>query len=166
VGLSAASLDPPEGLDEPDRQVARWSSAFGEGLAVLAAAGSCDADPVGAGPDSLLRYWKEGLAQFPEDLAAVDAFFNGILDQSIEKIDRAGFEFFGVRGPWYTVGWKMWTLVEQEFGRPALVEAMPRMPRLLLLYAEAARRRNATGADPAWPLWSEPVLAACRRAAG
>ncbi len=164
IGLAAASLDPPGGLDEETRQVARWSSAFGEGLAVLAAAGDCDADPVGAGPDSLRRYWDEGLARFPEDLAAVDGFFNGILDGSIEEIDRAGFRFFGVQGPWYTVGWKMWTLVEKEFGRRALVEAMPRMPGLLLLYDEAARRRNAAGADPAWPLWSDPVLAACRRA--
>lgn len=166
VGLSAASLDPPEGLDEPTRQVVRWSSAFGEGLAVLAAAGDCDADPVGAGPDSLHRHWDEGLANFTRDFAEVDAFFGGILDGSIEEIDKAGFRFFGVQGPWYTVGWKMWTLVEKEFGRPALVEAMPRMPSLLLLYDEAARGRNAAGDDPAWPLWSEPVLEACRRAAG
>src|SRR5688572_17578136 len=36
----------------------------------------------------------------------------------------AGFAFYGVRGPWYSVGWKMAVVIEKTLGRATLVEVM------------------------------------------
>jgi hypothetical protein len=61
-------------------------------------------------------------------------------------------EFYGVQGPWYTVGWKMAVTVERRFGRAALIECL-RDPRRLLA------RYNAAAGD-SLARWSPALLAA------
>ncbi len=167
IGLGAAcdgeGEEPPEPLDS----FATWLGAFGEGMAMLAAAGGPDIHPLATHPDTAQSRWDRDAAAMPADLDRVDAFFRGILDGTLAggAVRKAGFAFFGWQGPWYTVGWKMWTLVERERGRAVLVEHACDYPRLILIYDACARARNAAGADPAWPLWSDAVLAACRRIA-
>ncbi len=63
--------------------------------------------------------------------------------------------FFGVQGPWYTVGWKMAVVVERAFGRAAVVAAVGDPRRLLAEYNRAVRARHL-----ALPLWSDALLAA------
>jgi hypothetical protein len=61
--------------------------------------------------------------------------------------------FFGVQGPWYTVGWKMAVVVEQTFGTDAVIQGAAD-PRVLLgNYNRAVRERRLD-----LPLWSDRVL--------
>ena len=60
-------------------------------------------------------------------------------------------EFFGVQGPWYTVGYRMAATVEKRYGRAALLRCMED-PRMLL-----ATWNRVAGADRTW---SETLLAA------
>ena len=65
--------------------------------------------------------------------------------------------FFGVQGPWYTVGWLMASTVERKEGRTALVQTLCDPVRLLRRYNAAAGARRP--GDPALPAWSEALLA-------
>jgi hypothetical protein len=73
--------------------------------------------------------------------------------------DHVAFTFFGYRGPWYTVGYRMGSLVERRLGRAALLEGMVDPRRLLARYNEAAAQQNAAGGETL-PLWSEALLKA------
>jgi Putative zinc dependent peptidase (DUF5700) len=65
--------------------------------------------------------------------------------------------FFGVQGPWYTVGYKMCIMVEKRFGRAALISTMLDPRKLLVLYNRAAKEQNASS-KVELPLWSESML--------
>ena len=52
----------------------------------------------------------------------------------------AGMEFFGVQGPWYTVGWQMSVAIEKAFGRKALIDASCDRRTLIPTYNRAARK--------------------------
>jgi hypothetical protein len=43
------------------------------------------------------------------DLKKVEKFLLDVLENKMtdEQIQQTGFSFFGIQGPWYTVGWKM-----------------------------------------------------------
>ena len=64
-------------------------------------------------------------------------------------------EFFGVQGPWYTVGYKMAVTIEQVEGRDGLITSICDPVELLRAY-------NRTAADPkspgGLPLWPESLL--------
>ena len=70
-------------------------------------------------------------------------------------------EFFGVQGPWYTVGWKMAVLIEGTYGRERLIECMCDMRLLLSTYNEAAGAANRRSSTPV-AMWSEGVARAGR----
>jgi hypothetical protein len=75
-------------------------------------------------------------------------------------MERRAGEFFGIQGPWYTVGYRMAVEVETRWGRKALVSTMTDPPCLLAYYNQAAEERNRQAVAPAWPLWSAAVLQA------
>jgi hypothetical protein len=104
-------------------RVAKWVGAFGEGLAMLAAAGGPDVHPHAASPAADRERWDRDVASFPTDLAKVDGFFRdllaGRLDEPAELAAARGF--YGIQGPWYTVGWVMASEIERARGRAALV---------------------------------------------
>jgi hypothetical protein len=154
-----------EAWPERERTAAGWMGAFGEGLAMLAAAGSADADPHAASAPTERARWNADLANFDRDLPLVDAFFTAILKGEAgdaAAVTKRASEFYGIQGPWYTVGYRMAVLVEQRFGRAALVETMLNPPCLLALYNRAAAEHNARPVSARWPLWSADVLAAAR----
>jgi len=68
--------------------------------------------------------------------------------------------FFGVQGPWYTVGWRMATTVEKVFGRSRLIAEMCEPVRLLAAYNAAVR---VSGRAKELPLWSDSLLARVSR---
>jgi len=144
------------------RQAANWMGALGEGLAVLAAAGSPEVHPLAAfAPDDRVR-WDKDLESFDHQLGELDRFLLDIVEGGFAKpevADRVAFTFFGYRGPWYTVGYRMGALVERRFGRAALLECMADPRRLLARYNELAGEHNAAGDEP-WPLGSANLLAA------
>jgi hypothetical protein len=125
-------------------RVAKLMGLFGEGEAMLAAAGGPDADPVSTGTQELKDNWTRGKREFNADLGKVSDFFLQVLDGKLQgdAIGQKAFEFFGLQGPWYTVGYKMAVIVEKRYGRAALIDCM-RDPRLLLVrYNTAAQEMN------------------------
>jgi len=153
-----------EALPPGARQAAGWMGAFGEGLAVLAAAGSSAGHPLAAFPVADRSRWDQDQEAFDQLLSQLDQFFLDLVDGGFarpEVADRVAFTFFGYRGPWYTVGYRMGTLVEQQLGREELIEGMRDPRRLLASYNRAAERENARSAAKL-PLWSPRLLAAVR----
>lgn len=147
IGLSSVDKAYEEkiaSLPPAAARVARWMGAFGEGEAMLAAAGGPDIDPVANASQELKGNWARGKREFNEDLRKVSDFFLQVLDGKLQgdAIGQKGSEFFGVQGPWYTVGYKMAVIVERRYGRTSLIDCM-RDPRLLLVrYNAAAKEMN------------------------
>jgi hypothetical protein len=88
------------------------------------------------------------MRHFDRDLGTLERFFLKILDKRLatdEEIRKAGFAFFGVQGPWYTVGYKMAVVVERRYGRATLIECMQDPRELLARYDDAAAQSNRAG---------------------
>ncbi|MFI5102348.1 MAG: DUF5700 domain-containing putative Zn-dependent protease [Terriglobales bacterium] len=148
-------------LPEPAHTAADWMGSFGEGFAMLAAAGGPGVDPHAASSPKERARWEHDMGQFNDDLRTVNQFFLDILNAKFANrnaMEEKGGSFFGIQGPWYTVGYKMSVMVEKRFGRPALIGTMLDPSCLLVLYNRAAAEQNAAGKPPI-PLWSEEVLA-------
>jgi hypothetical protein len=149
-------------LPEPAHTEADWMGAFGEGMAMLAAAGGPDVDPHAASSAKEHARWEHDMGQFNEDLRGVNQFFLDILNAKLashDAMEEKGGTFFGTQGPWYTVGYKMSVMVEKRFGRQALIETMLDPRCLLVLYNRAASEQNTAG-KPSLPLWSKDILSA------
>ena len=129
---------------------------------MLAAAGGPDIHPHAVSLDKDRARWDADMANFAGNLAAVDRFFRDVLEKrfaSKEALEEKGSSFFGVQGPWYTVGYKMAVLVEKRYGRDVLIQTMLDPRCLLVRYNAVAKEKNAA-ANPALPLWSDDVLKA------
>lgn len=163
IGLSSVAGDMEtalEGLPPRSRAAAEWMGAFGEGLAMLAAAGGPDAHPHAHSSREDRARWDHDLANFSRDLQSVERFFLDVIDGRLAgeaEIRQKAAAFFGVQGPWYTVGWKMAALVEQRYGREALIECMLDPRRLLATYNRAATMRKN---NERLQLWSPRLLRA------
>ena len=145
------------------RGTLRWIGAFGEGFAMLAAAGGPDVHPHKFSPAEDRERWDRDMANFNNDLKQVDQFFRDMLDGRLtdDERNKRGFSFFGVQGPWYTVGWKMAVLIEKTYGRKQLIDCMCDQRKLLATYNEAARKYNSKAAEPL-ALWSSELIDALR----
>jgi hypothetical protein len=172
IGFASVARPEPADLPAPVRRLLVWTSAFGEGLAMLAAAGGPDVHPHATSPAADRDRWDRDVAHFDDDLRKVEAFFVAVLDGKLdeEKERAAGFEFFGVQGPWYTVGWKMAVVIERAYGREAVVEAFTDGRCLLATYNRAATEHNRRSREKL-ALWSPDLLerlgaGACERKAG
>jgi hypothetical protein len=148
-------------LPQHTRTVIDWISAFGEGFAMLAAAGGPDIHPHAFSKPEDRARWDHDMANFNYDLRKVESFFNDILSDRLseEQRQQAGFAFFGVQGPWYTVGWKMSVVIEKTYGRAALIECICDHRKLLPTYNRAATEYNRTARAPL-ALWSPSLLEA------
>lgn len=173
IGLAAACLpfyETEEFKSKPAdvRAVLEWAGAFGEGVAMLAAAGGPDIHPHAASPAPDRERWDKDMANFRADLGKVQQFFLDVLDGRLKgeaAIQEVAFSFFGVQGPWYTVGWKMAVVVEKTFGRARLVDCLCEPGKMLVCYNEAAARLACrTGEDLAE--WAPELLRRIGVAAG
>lgn len=159
---SIASLAEARQKDVPAnaKPAVEWMGAFGEGFAMLAAAGGPDVDPHAASSPKERARWNHDLASFNQDLASLQQFFRDIIDQKLvgkDKIDEKAFSFFSVQGPWYTVGYKMSVIVEKRFGRKVLIECMLDPRELLARYNQAAEDLNR-GSGEKLALWSPELM--------
>ena len=167
IGLSSVAAKGDSltaGLSSQARIAAQWIGAFGEGFAMLAAAGGPDVHPHAVSADSDRTRWDHDVAQFNRDLGTLDNFFASILHGQLATADTVqtiAFTFYGVQGPWYTVGWKMAVTIERRFGRPELIRCMTDPHRLLERYNAAAADYNRTHPDTL-ATWSDPLLKALR----
>jgi hypothetical protein len=161
IGLESVPPEPATraALDKlpPDPLMAnRWVSAFGEGFAMLAAAGGPDVHPHASSPVEDRQRWDRDMARFDADLKQVEAFLLDVAEGRLkgEAMQAKGMDFFGIQGPWYTVGWRMASSIEKVLGRPALLACMRDPRRLLPTFNEAV----AKGRLP-YATWSPRLLA-------
>lgn len=166
IGGSSACGQPPgyEELDPDVRHAVDWLSGFGEGLAMLAAAGGPDEDPQTYSDPEQKATWARNLAQFDQDIRRLEAFF---LDVAAGKLTdqerrRQGFTFINTdeapQGAFYTVGWKMAAMVEKSLGREIIIRSVCDPRELLVAYNKVALT-FASETDPPPALWSETLLA-------
>jgi hypothetical protein len=166
VGLSTCPK--PPGLDRwpaTQQKLFDFLGGFGEGLAVLAAAGSPDVHPHAAdGPDAWL-VWERDVANFNADLRRLEAFFRDVLAGRLagEEAEKRLFTFINTddvpQGAFYTVGWKMAAMVERARGREALLRTLCDPRSLLAAYNEVAAA-HPRGDGEALATWSPDFLAA------
>lgn len=159
--IGFASLPSDATKHEPKVQtVLDWMGAFGEGFAMLAAAGGPDVHPHARSSAAERERWDRDVANFDGDLKKVERFFLDVLDGRLaasDEISKVAYSFFGVQGPWYTVGWKMSVVVEKRYGRAVLIEGMHHPDRLLATYNRAAKEANGHGGETL-ALWSDELL--------
>lgn len=138
---------------------AGWLSGFGEGEAMLAAAGSADRHPHWEDDAAARARWDSDMMHFNADLKSVEGLMLDIVNGKLttdEEIQKRAEPFWGYQGAWYTVGYEMAALVEKRFGRKGFEECLLD-PRLLLVrYNEVAKEANAQGASLA--TWSPELL--------
>ena len=164
IGLASVEEEYEKGisaLPEGARKAARWMGAFGEGFAMLAAAGGPDVHPHATSKPEDRERWDRDMARFNSDLRTVDQF---LLDVALgkltgEAVQERAYSFFGTQGPWYTVGYKMALIVEKNYGRDELIRCMEDPRRLLALYNIAAAKRNQAPGEHL-ELWSPELLKA------
>jgi hypothetical protein len=150
------------GLPPATKSAVEWMEAFGEGFAMLAAAGGPDVDPHATSNAKDRERWNHDMGNFATDLHTLDQFFLDILHgkfKSKEEIDQKAYTFFGTQGPWYTVGYKMAVTIEKQFGRVRLIECMADVRELLPTYNQAAAEKSKKDGENL-ALWSPELLAA------
>ncbi len=159
IGYAAACEDPGGPMPEGVRASLVWAGAFGEGLAMLAAAGGPEIHPHAASKAEDRDRWNRDVARFEPDLRRVEIFFLDVIEGRLEtaEIVEAARSFFGVQGPWYTVGWKMAATIEEVFGRDRLIDVLCDPRLLLATYNEAAVAQSSAGEE--LPVWSPELLA-------
>ena len=131
-------------LPENERAVIKLIGAFGEGFAMLAAAGSPDTHPHAVSNPEERARWDKDMANFNDDLKKVERFFLDLLENRLtdDEARKTYASFFGVQGPWYTVGWKMSVMIEKTFGRKKLIECICDQRKLLPTYNSAVGKYN------------------------
>lgn len=151
-GRSCPSVTASEDIKKlpPNTQaVLIWIGAFGEGFAMLAAAGGPDIHPHAVSNSEERARWDKDVAHFNTDLKKVERFFLDVLENRLagDEVPETGFSFFGTQGAWYTVGWKMSVLIERTYGRAKLIECICDQRKLLGTYNQAAKQHNQTAAE-------------------
>jgi Putative zinc dependent peptidase (DUF5700) len=138
--------------------------AFGEGFAMLAAAGGPDTHPHAVSSQEDRARWDRDIANFGDDLKKVEKFFLDVLANRLteDEMQQIRSAFFGVQGPWYTVGWKMSVTIEKTYGRRKLIECICDQRKLLPTYNKAAAKYNRRAREPL-ALWSESLIKGIRR---
>lgn len=157
-------LDEIVKLPPNTQRVVAYIGSFGEGFAMLAAAGNPDTHPHAVSSAEDRARWDKDVANFNSDLKAVEKFFLDILANRLsrEEMQKTGFSFFGVQGAWYTVGWKMSVIIEKTYGRTKLIACICDQRKLLLTYNKAAAKYNRRTREPL-ALWSESLIKSIKR---
>lgn len=165
IGFASISAETDASLKDLPANVktaVQWMGAFGEGFAMLAAAGSPDIHPHASSKPEDRARWDRDMANYNRDLETLDQFFHDVISQKLkteDEINQTAFSFFGRQGPWYTVGYKMAVTIEKQFGRATLIECMVDLRELIPTYNRAASAQNKKGAEQL-ALWSPELLKA------
>jgi Putative zinc dependent peptidase (DUF5700) len=144
--------------------VVKLIGAFGEGFAMLAAAGGPATHPHAVSNAEERARWDRDVANFNADLKTVEAFFVAILENRLsdEEIGKTASSFLGVQGPWYTVGWQMSVVIERAFGRAKLIECICDQRKLLPTFNKAAAKLRRQSRLPL-ATWSASLLNEIKR---
>lgn len=146
-------------LPPNSQKVFNWIRAFGEGFAMLAAAGSPDVHPHEFSSSEDRARWDKDVMNFNNDLKTVEKFFldlaNGKLSEKEEN--EMARSFYGVQGPWYTVGWQMAVVIEKTFERDKLIEVTCDQRKLLPTFNKAVKKYNRRN-NKQLTFWSEEII--------
>jgi hypothetical protein len=158
ASVQAATDSLRASIPDSARHVAIRLGAFAEGFAMLAAAGGPQVHPHAASAAADRARWDRDVARFDDDLRALERFFLDALAGRIAKdsVGTVAATFYGVQGPWYTVGWTMGVTIERAFGRAELIRCMRDPRRALGRYNDAVR----LGPVGAGATWSPSLIAA------
>ena len=121
---------------------------FGEGLAMLAAAGSATTHPHAVSDAATRARWDRDVANVGNDMKVLERWMADVLDgrvTSADSVQATAMTFYGTQGPWYTVGWYMASTIERAFGRSRLIAAMCDPVGLMTTYNAAA-----SASQPEW----------------
>ena len=135
VGFGTAC--PPAGVELGDMV---WLGAFSEGFATLAAAGGPQNDPMkNSDRPGLPEVWRKEMANYDANFATLQSFFLDIASKKLtgDAAAKRASDFYSLLGPWYSVGYKMATTIEQAFGRDAVIAAFCDQRTLLPAYNRA-----------------------------
>ena len=138
------------------RMLLRILGAFGEGLAMLAAAGGPDVDPNAMSRKSMRENWARNISEVESHLARIDSLIGDVASGRVinpDSVVARGMTFFGDQGPWYTVGWLMSSAIERASGRARLLEVICD-PRALIMEYQGVAKKEAQNL----PVWSETAL--------
>jgi putative zinc-dependent peptidase DUF5700 len=165
IGLSSVNAHSDSilaALPDSVRAAAEWIGAFGEGFAMLAAAGGPHVHPHAVSPAADRARWDRDMTHFNRDLGVLQQFFWDVITRRLatpDTVSAVASTFYGEQGPWYTVGWKMAVLIEERFGRAELIRCMTDPARLFQRYNTAAAVRNRSRAATL-AQWSPELVAA------
>lgn len=158
--LQAEQLKEISGLPPNVELAVKWLREFGEGEAMLAAAGSADRHPHWEDDGPTRARWDSNMMHFNSDLIAVQEFLMDILDGKLktpEQISQRAAPFWGWQGAWYTVGYEMASLVEKQYGRETFDKCLLDPRQLLIVFNKIAEEANANGAS--LQTWSPQLIA-------
>ncbi len=147
------------------QKVLRWTGAFGEGFAMLAAAGAADVHPHAVSSPEDKALWDKDVANFNNDLKTVEKFFLELAGGKLseEKEIETARSFYGeAQGAWYTVGWQMAVVIEKTFGRAKLVEVFCDPRKLLPAYNAAVKKYNRQN-KTRLAVWSKDLIVKLER---
>ncbi len=134
-------------LSQRSQKIIEWTNAFGEGFAMLAAAGGPNNHP-NKFEEKSKQKWDSNIKRFNKDFELIEEFFDRILkdDFSSEKeLYERGYELMvnnGGQGSWYTVGWKIAVVIEKILGKEVLLDCMLELTKLYPRYNEAVKNYN------------------------
>ena len=146
-------------LPQETQTALTWIGAFGEGFAMLAAAGSPDSSSSWREPcrGAEQRGIEVSRMRAPID-SKLEGFFQSVLQKQLtgDQVREAGFQFFGVQGPWYTVGWQMAVTIERAFWTPSTRRSLLRPSKAVRRLTTRRRfeslrvRRTWASGQPRW----------------
>ncbi|HEY8563762.1 MAG TPA: DUF5700 domain-containing putative Zn-dependent protease [Pyrinomonadaceae bacterium] len=134
-----------EKLPPARQKVLKWTGAFGEGFAMLAAAGGAGVHPHAVSAAEDRARWDRDAANFNDDLKTVEKFLLDLEAGKLteEKEVETARSFYGeTQGAWYTVGWQMAAVIEKTYGRARLIEVFCDRRKLLPTFNEAVKKYN------------------------
>ncbi|MDQ1446934.1 MAG: hypothetical protein QOI20_3398 [Acidimicrobiaceae bacterium] len=150
-------------LSKNVQTVLTYTGAFGEGFAMLAAAGGPDIHPHAVSDPKDRARWDTNVANFDADLRLVEEFFLDVLANRVSdhQIGERVAPFYGEQGAWYTVGWRMAVLIEKTFGRRTLIKTMCDPRKLFVTYNRAAEIHNRKSGEKL-ALWGRSLVEAVK----
>jgi hypothetical protein len=147
IGFGTACPEPATAaaikeLPENTRKTLRWMGAFGEGFAMLAASGGPDHHPHEYSLSEDKVRWDNDVKNFDADRRRVETFFLDLISGKLsdEKEIETARSFYGIQGPWYTVGWKMAVTIEKALGRDRLIDCFCDQRKLFSTFNEAVKK--------------------------